>query len=504
MDAATAARLALAVAAVPADALATAAVEADRDAPAPLVLAAADALQRSGQTGRAKSLVLREGVRGARGARAFAAEVLRRAGDVDEAVRVAEEAIAAGDDGDGRARATLARLALDAGREAEASALTEGGASAALAEVAALVASRRNDGAQALAEVTRGEVLARTPEERARLAAMRGYALHATDPEGAFAAFAAAVEYAVRAGAVVEEATYRTGLSASAVDLGDLGVAITSARRAAVLWEVLGRPALAARALLACAAAHATARGAHEARAAAREAIERAREGGDTRAEGYAFWAVADALPAGDPEARAAAEEADRALAGASADDGLRAAVRLLQHGSPRLDAGRARAADEAAVLPAREVAARLEWWGARADALVRGGVDLTTSPGREDGAFVLGSLVALADARAPVWARGPSLFAGYELAARLGRSDAAGRLLAACREVARGLLARAPAELSGQIRALAWVEPAITLTSGDGMRMEQAAELERILRSLGDRERLAVMLDRVVDALVL
>jgi serine/threonine-protein kinase PknK len=114
-----------------------------------------------------------------------------------------------------------------------------------------------------------------------------------------------------------------------------------------------------------------------------------------------------------------------------------------------------------------------------------------------------MAALVALADARAPVWARGPALFAGYELAARLGRSDAAGRLLAACREVGRAFLQRTPVELSGHVRALAWVEPA-TLTNMDGMRLEQAAELERILRTLGDRERLAVMLDRVVDALVL
>jgi serine/threonine-protein kinase PknK len=340
MDAATAARLALAVSAVPPDALAVAAVEADRRAPAPLVLAAADALRRSGQLGRARSLVLREGAREAAGARALAAEVLRRAGDVEEARRVAEEAIAQGDDEGGRARAALARLALDAGRGEEARALSQGAASAQVAEVGALAAWQRGDSAEALAEVARGEVLARTPEEHARLAAVRGYIQHGVDAEAAFASYSVAVEYAVRAGAVVEEATYRTGLAGSAADLGDLGTAITSARRAAVLWEVLGRPALAARALLACAAAHATARAAQEAQAASREAIERAREGGDARAEAYAFWAMADALPEGDPEGIAAAEAADRTLAGGSPDDALGAAARLLRHGSQRLDAG--------------------------------------------------------------------------------------------------------------------------------------------------------------------
>ena len=502
MDAGTAARLALAVAEVPPDALAVSSVEADRRAPAPLVLAAADALRRSGQLGRARSLVLREGVLGATGGRAIAADVLRRAGDTAHARAVAEEAIRDHDDAGGRARATLARIALDEGRIEEAHRLSAGAGSALVAEVAALAAHRAGDGARALAEVARGEALARTPEERARLAAVRGYVLHATDQEGAFAAFSAAVEYAMRAGAVVEEATYRTGLAASAVDLGDLGVAITSARRAAVLWEVLGRPALAARALLACSAAHATARAAHEARAAAREAIERAREGGDKRAEAYASWSIADALPSGDPEARAASEDADGVIEGPSADDALRSAVRLLRHGSPRLTAVRRRAAEEAAMEPANEVTVRLEWWGARAETLASGDADLTSGAAREDGLAVLQALLALADARAPVGARGPALFAGYELAARLGRSDAAGRLLAACHEVTRQLGARAPAELSSHVRALPWAAP--SALGGDGMKLEQAAELERILRTLADRERLGVLLDRVVDALVL
>ena len=503
MDATAAARLALAVSAVPADALAVARVEADRQAPVPLVLAAADALRRSGQLGRARSLVLRDGVRGTRGARALGAEVLRREGDTEQARRIAEEAIAQRDDDGGRARAALGRIALDAGRVEEASALVQGADSAPVAEVAALVAWQRGDRPSALAEIARGEVLARTPEEHARLAAVRGYILHAVDAEGALSAYSEAVDYAVRAGAVVEEATYRTGLAASAADLGDLGVAISSARRAAVLWEVLGRPALAARALLACAAAHATARAPQEARAASLEAIERAREAGDGRAEAYAFWAIADSLPEGDPDALAAAESADRTLAGGPPDDALGAAARLLRHGSARLDGGRRRAADDMAGLPAREVAARLSWWGARADVLVRGEQDLTTGAAREDATGVMSALLSLADARAPVWARGPALFAGYELAARIGRSDAAGRLLAACREVARGFLDRAPAELAAKVRALAWVEPA-ALAGGDGMRPEQAAELERILRSLGDRERLGVLLDRVLDALVL
>ncbi len=460
MDPALAADLALAVSSVPADALAMAAVEADRRSPSPLVLATADALRRSGQLGRARSLVLREGVLEAPGARGIAAEVLRRAGETELARKIAAAAIADDDDASGRARAALARIALDAGHGSEAHDLTVNAASTPVAEVAALVAHRAGDPDRALAEVSRGEALARSAEERARLAAVRGYVLHATDPEGSFAAFSAAVEYAMRAGAVVEEATYRTGLAASASDRGDLGVAIASARRASVLWEVLGRPALAARALLACAAAHATARAVHETRAAAREAIERAHEGGDARAAAYAAWAIADALPAGEIEGRSAAEEADTALASSSPDDALRASARLLRHRSDRLDPARKKRMDDSAEEPAREVSARVEWWGARAEALISGEIDLTTGPDREDGARVLAALLALADANVPVGARGPALFAGYELAARLGRSDAAGRLLSACHEVARSLLARVPPELAAHVRALPWAAP--------------------------------------------
>ncbi|MEZ4307441.1 MAG: hypothetical protein R3F14_05270 [Polyangiaceae bacterium] len=193
-DAATAARLALALAAVPPDPVAIGAVEADRGAPAPLVLAAADALRRSGELGRAKSLVLREQALGIPGARALAAEILRRAGELEDARRVAEEAVKDGDDEAGRARAVLARLALDAGSASEAAGLCERQSSAAVSEVAALVAARGGELSTALAELDRGEALARTPEERARLAAARGFVLHATDPEAAYSSYSSAVD----------------------------------------------------------------------------------------------------------------------------------------------------------------------------------------------------------------------------------------------------------------------------------------------------------------------
>jgi transcriptional regulator with GAF, ATPase, and Fis domain len=500
LDAREAARLAIAVSRVPPDPDALADVEQRDDAPAPLVLAAANALRLSGQYGRARGLVLRAGVLAEPGAAALATEVLRRAGDLALAESTARGAIAAGADPDGRARAILARMVFDRGEHAAAEALCLDAAapiSPALCEVTALVAAARGDTRGALVEVARGEALAATAEERARMAGVRGYVSHASDPEGTRAAFAAAVDDAVRSGAVVEEATYRLGEAVAAGDLGDLGAAITTARRAALLGEHLGRPALTARALLAAAAAHATAGAAHEAARAAHEAIASAREAGDRRSEAYAWWAIADVSPTGSPEGFAAAGAAAAVIgatsAGADGEDALRASARLLRHGSTPFDFARTEQLDR--VAASASVPARLDWWGARA---LRVAGDDAFSVG-----VVLGALVAVADAPAPVGTRGPALAAGVELAARTGHGDQAQRLLATLGEVARELVRRAPPELASAVRALPWVTRA-SAAPESVLRPEQARDLEVLIRSLGDRERLGPLLNRIVDALVL
>jgi transcriptional regulator with GAF, ATPase, and Fis domain len=498
LDVPAAARLALALGRVPADAEAIATVEQRADAPAPLVLAAADALRLAGQLGRARSLLLRESVRAEPGAAALAAEVFRRSGDVDRAEAAAAAAVDAGADPDGRARAVLARVALDR-RDLDVAAAvlatTAQLVSAPLAEARALLAQARGDGAGALKEAALGEAVAVTAEERARMAAVRGWVLHGSDPEAARAAYAAAADHAVRAGAVVEEATYRTGEAASAVDVGDLGSAVATARRAALLWEHLGRPANAARAQLAAAAALATAGVSHEAERAAREAMARAREAGDVLAEAYAWWAIADVAPAGSAEGLAAAERA-AAVIGAMGDaagheDELRAAARLLRHGSPSVGPARIAELDRLAnATPPSRAAGRLDWWAARA---MR-----ATSEGP-----ILSALVALADVPASIGARGPALAAGVELAARTGHGEIAQRLLATLGEVARELTRRTPPELSAAVRSLGWVARAAAAPESV-LRPEQARDLEALIRALGDRERLAPLLSRIVDALVL
>jgi transcriptional regulator with GAF, ATPase, and Fis domain len=506
LDAEQAAALALAIARVPPDPEALAEVERRADAPAALVLAAADALRLLGQYGRARSLVLRPEIQTGGAAAALSAEVLRRAGDLAMAEKTAADAMAAGADPEGRARAVLARLLLDRGEIDAALRLCAGGSSGervvvtpALCEVAALGAAARGDTARALAEAARGEALASTAEERARTAGLRGYVGHAADPAGTHAAFAAAVDHAVRAGAVVEEATYRTGEAGAAADLGELGTAVATARRAALLWEHLGRPALAARALLAAAAAHATAGAVHEATLAAREAILRARDGADVRAEVYALWTLADAAPAGSAEGLEAADRASKLLLDAahppaSPEDRLRGAARELRHGL--LDPRCTEELDLLAVPP-RSAVARLDWWGARAE-----GPPGEVPTGAGSG-VVLAELIALCDAPASIGARGKALAAGVELAARSGQGDTAQRLLGALGETARELLRRAPPDLAASVRALPWVARAAAAPESV-LRPEQARDLESLIRALSERERLGPLLNRIVDALVL
>ncbi|WP_437514491.1 sigma 54-interacting transcriptional regulator [Sorangium sp. So ce1099] len=559
IGAAEAAELALAIARVPPDPLAIEAIEQRDDVPASLVVAAANALRLHGDLGRARSLVLRACVRDAKEAAPLAAEVLRRAGDRALAEERARAAIEADADPDGRAAAVLARIAIDAGALGAAEALAGEAVTAPLCEVRALIAVLRGDTARALSEVARGEALASSVEELARMAAVRGYAWHASDPERAHASFSAAADYAVRAGAVVEEATYRTGEAAAAVDLGDLGGAIATSTRAALLWEHLGRPAQGARALLACAAAYATAGLAHETCRMAEDAIARARDAGDTRAEAYALWAIADVAAArgegaasaelGSHEgARAAAARAAALLAGGPAEDALRAAARLLRHGAGEIDGARVDELDELASSPEIGAAARLDWWGARAaralaardgggataadhvggataadhvgDAIAAGaGPGGAARPAGEGGVRdrALAALAALAGARAPLASRGPALAAAHALAVRTGQTDVAHRVLAALAEAARelcrrnadagsaGASAASPAapELSGAVRSLPWVARARALPES-GLGPEQARDLEALVGALGERERLAPLLDRVVDALVL
>ena len=501
LSAARAADLALSVARVPPDPEALATVERLGDeAPIELRLAAADALRLAGELGRARALVLHLPEAGA-----VVADVLRRAGDLTRAAEVALETIESGRDRGGRARACLARLHLDAGDdETAANLLRDATHDAATAEVAARLAAGRGEHEEAGRHARRGAALASGAEERARLAATVAYVTRWRGDLQAYRdGYRQAVEHAERAGAVLEEASYRTGEAAACVDLGEIDAAVDAARRAALLWEdVLGRPAMAARAWLARAAAYAAIDAPHEARRAAERAIERAVESGDRHAEAYAYWCIADACPAGSRDGVEAAERAAVLLADSGGDDELQAAARCLRHGAcglsdERIAAfdGRCRSASAAA-----SAFARLAWWGARGEALVASSpADAELGTART----VLSELTVLAEVEAPVPTRGKAMFAACRLAALLGDSEALARLDAVRSEAARRVTRSVTSPLADAAQGCAWLQRR-GLPRLEQVEPEQAIDLQALVRALSERTSLRALLDRVLDVLLL
>jgi serine/threonine-protein kinase PknK len=463
------------------------------NAPAEAVLAAGRALRRVGAVGRARAVLSRlqtsEGL-------LEAAETARRSGDRALAADTAARALALDPSASiqGRLRALSARLRLDAGDIAAAESLLSTRAdTAAEFEVLGLLRLQQGRPAEALSATARGYALAQDDEERARLHAVTGNAAHALgDARTAFGAFRLAAEHATRAGAVLEEATYLTGVAASAFDSGRLGEAIAAAQRSALLFEHLGRPGESGRATLARAAVYACVGAVTLAGDAARAAIRWARLAGDERCRAFAHLVLADTLMASErAEAR---EHAERALGLLDEDPGarLRALARLLEAGGS-VDIGRG---DALATVESTPVAARLEWWTARA----RTQLD-SDSPRSASG--VLTGLHALATVPAPLPTRGPALATGALLAARVGDGDLARRLAAPAAEAARLLIEGAPAELRAAAEAMPWAT-ALSAPTGDTVSAAQLREIEALVRSLGTRDRLAPLLAQVLDALVL
>jgi transcriptional regulator with GAF, ATPase, and Fis domain len=114
-----------------------------------------------------------------------------------------------------------------------------------------------------------------------------------------------------------------------------------------------------------------------------------------------------------------------------------------------------------------------------------------------------LAELTALGSSRSSLCIRGRALHFGALLAARVGDADAARRLSAAAADAAREFLRRIPAELSVAVRALDWVRAA-EIAVPSAIVPEQIADVEALVRSLSQRDRLRPLLRQVVDALVL
>jgi transcriptional regulator with GAF, ATPase, and Fis domain len=507
LDSGRATEVALALVRVPADPSAIEVVERTPDAPVVLLLAAVRALTLRGEYGRARNLVLRGIALAAPLVDPVAADVLRRAGDFELAAGRARAAIDRGIDPDGVARATLARMALEGSRVEEAANLLRGAEpAAAICEVQALVAVAEGDTRRAFAAVAEGEAFATTPEALARLAGMKAYVSHGHDPEAARHALSLAADHAVRAGAIVEEASYLTGLAGAAADCGDIALALSSSRRGALLSELLEKPSLVARARLAGAVANVTVGAHHDAVRLADEAIAWARMASDVHAEIHAEWVIADASPRGSERAIAAARRASLLASASLPSDRLRAESRLLLHEGATFAKARVRELDGVALDdgPASG-GAKLEWWGARAaDLSLRMARGEASIPDEGNAAaLVLSRLAALSHARAEVGARGPALAAGVDLAARIGDGEMTRRLQSALAAEASELLKRLPPELSDAARMLPWVVRG-AISKEPGIDPDQSRELESIVRSLSEREKLSDLLAHVVDSLVL
>ncbi|MCL2448051.1 MAG: sigma 54-interacting transcriptional regulator, partial [Polyangiaceae bacterium] len=487
------------------DAAAVAAAEdavARVEAPRALTLQLAHVLSRSGETGRAWAALA--GIGGAE-ADALRAQLARRRGDVDGA-RLAADRAAASSDVEARwsAQSTLARLAWDAGDLLSAERHLEGARGPAAAEVRALIAWRRG-AYDAGARVIEEALVARVESEaRARLESVRGLIEQSRgQAAAALEAFGRAVELATRAGAVVEEATYLTSEASAASDAGALARSLSSATRAALLWERLGRPERAARAWLARAGALAAVGARHATEEAAAEAQARALEASDPEALAYARWAQVEVRPPGDAVARAFAIEAAEALRAALGDNHhveLRAAARLLVWAPGTLStAAQARFDERAAASAGAGASGRWEWWGARAHALLAQGL----APGA--GSTVLASLLALLDVPAPLASRGFALDAAMRLATASGDGDAARRFDIARTAALRALHEQTPPELRPFLVAVAWAQSSPAGVSADvAFAPAQVAQLESIVRALSTRDRLRPLLEQVLDTMVL
>lgn len=390
-----------------------------------------------------------------------------------------------------------ARQLLDAGDVEQAEQHARGQVpTAPLLETQALMALARGDLTTARSRLDDARSLALSEEQRARLEGVDGLLAHAeARPAAALAAFQRAAVHAERAGAVLEEATYLTGVAAAATDRGELRAALPAAERATLLFEALQRHGDAARAALARAAAYALLGAESELLAAGEEALWRARAAGDVTCAGYAHLALSDGLVTRKELAASHAKEAARCLSEGSADQRLRVGARLLEHGLEP-DVAQLDALAEDSV----SAEARLEWWGARALAAAEGRRAGGES-GRAEG--ILEALLGLASARDLGVARGPAFVRGARLALGLARSDDARRLLASARTAARELSLGTPDELQRHAQALDWV---VLASTPDGSRFapEQIEEVEGLVRSLGTRERLKPLIEQVLDALLL
>lgn len=421
------------------------------------------------------------------------AELLRRMGDSTGALEHARALM----DGCGvlaeRARAVVARVLVDQGKAHEALQIIGADQVVQAAEVRALAHLALSQRQEALLVLEQAAAMAPDEESRARLACVRGMEAHSRgDALAAFEWFCRAVDHAQRAAAVIEEATYQTGLAAAAVDAGLIPQALEACGRAALMWEHLGKPGQWAYALLARACAYALAGAQHDAQAAALEACERAKEAADKRAQGFAWLVLCDTA-ADDQGAAQAARAAHDLLKSSHAEDQLRCAARLLRCGllGP-LDITEH---DRAAAAHDLSPTVLCDWWGARARQHLQG-----HACGRDQ--ELVGHLMRCVRSAAPVGSKGPALHAARALAARLGDGEATRLFSAAHEQLVERFLGALPPSWRERAAGLAWVREASRPEAGLGTH--QLRNVETLVRTLAARDNVRAILEQALDALVL
>jgi serine/threonine-protein kinase PknK len=425
-----------------------------------------------------------------------AADIARRADDDGEAERrlAALDRAGVSDAVRSRAAATGARLALKAGDVQRALArLAAAPEDVATLEASAMAFIRAQDFGAADRCLSRAKSSSSRAEELARLEFLTGRVAHARHQyDAALECFARAADYAVRAGAILEEATYLSGVAAAATELGQLARALHAAGRALVLYDFLGHPERAARAALSRASVFLVANAREEAMEAAEEALRLARLTGDVRCQAYAHLALAEATldePLAAIEHLAAASE--RVGKDAAGDDLRIAALELELGRDADVAALDARASD-----PAASAEARLGWWGARARQLSRPG-----ALGR--GGDVAQKLTLLVSSHASLGVRGPAFAAGSRLAALLGDAELSRRFARLALEALSVLRRSAPRELAASLELAPWtvgLEAPATLH----VAPEQVRDVDTLVRALTNRTGLRSLLNQVLDALVL
>jgi transcriptional regulator with GAF, ATPase, and Fis domain/tetratricopeptide (TPR) repeat protein len=460
-------------------------------APSAFRLALGRRLRSLGQYGRALSVF---GRKSEPLLAAEAAETARRAGDWDGALgRIERLRAVTCPIARARLKATEARILLDRGFGERALALlSDAPESAAVLEVRALIELSLHRRGQALATLERARSQTTGDEERARVESLFGMLHHAEQqPAAAVDDFRRAVEYASRAGAVLEEATYLTGLSAAGVEASRIEEALSAAERATALFEALGRHSDAARAALNRVAGLAILGAEAQAKSAATIALTLARQGKDERCTAYVHLELADALEQ-DRDGIEHAQYALRLLENASVDEQLMAMARAYEHGIP-IDVSEG---DGLAQRSDVQPATSLDWWGSRAR------VALTKNNVTES-EFLVGQLTRLLDSPVPTARRGRALSAGASLALLVGHGDAARRLLVVATADAQKLIAGCPAEHRTSVLNRAWIRT-LRMPTETLLLPEQISDIEGLVRALGSATELRPLLVQVLDALVL